>query len=103
MGLSAQKRTYYEEHIEAWRNSGLSQVKYCEQAHISYGSFKSWSGKLKQCEAVKTEFVEAKPAEAKDFGAVLQISLPNGVRIGVSSPKSNVLIEQVLKFVGQLS
>ncbi len=100
MGLSAQKRAYYEEHIEAWRNSGLSQVKYCEQAHISYGSFKSWSGKLKQCETAKTEFVEAKPAEAQDFGAVLQIS---GVRIGVSSPKSNVLIEQVLKFAGQLS
>ena len=103
MGLSTQKRAYYEEHIEAWHNSGLSQVKYCEQAHISYGSFKSWPGKLKQCETAKTEFVEARPAEAQNFGAVLQISLPNGVRIGVSSPKSNVLIEQVLKFAGQLS
>ena len=39
MGLSAQKRAYYEEHVEAWRHSGLSQVKYCEQAQISYGSF----------------------------------------------------------------
>jgi len=38
MGLSAKKRAYYEEHIEAWRHSGLSQVKYCEQANISYGS-----------------------------------------------------------------
>jgi hypothetical protein len=69
MGLSAQKRTYYEEHIEAWRNSGLSQVKYCEQAHISYGSFKSWSGKLKQSEVVKTEFVETKVSERQDFGS----------------------------------
>lgn len=102
MGLSAQKRTYYEEHIEAWRHSGLSQVKYCDQAQISYGSFKSWSGKLKQSEAVETTFAEAKSSEAQDFGAILQISLPNGVRIGVSSPKSNVLVEEVLKFVGQL-
>ena len=102
MGLSAQKRAYYEEHIVAWRHSGLSQVKYCEQANISYGSFKSWSGKLKQSETVKTEFVEAKVTEHQDFASILQISLPNGIRIGISSPKSNALVEQVLKFVGQL-
>ncbi len=82
MGLSAKKRVYYEEHIEAWRHSG--------------------SGKLKQSETVKTEFLEAKVPEHQDFSSILQISLPNGVRIGISWPKSNVLIEQVLKFVGQL-
>ena len=41
MVLSAQKRAYYAEHIKALRNSVLSQVKLCEQANISYGSFKS--------------------------------------------------------------
>ena len=25
MGLSAKKRAYYEEHLEAWRTSGLTQ------------------------------------------------------------------------------
>ena len=102
MGLSAQKRAYYEEHIEAWRHSGLSQLKYCEQANIAYGSFKNWSGKLKQNEPEKTSFIEAKLSEAQDFGAILQISLPNGVRLGISAPKSNALVEHVLKFVGQL-
>ena len=102
MGLSEKKRAYYIEHLEAWRTSGLTQVKYCEQVNIAYGSFKTWSGKLKQNEAVKTTFIEAKSSESQDFVAILQISLPNGVRIGVSSPKSNVLVEQVLKFVGQL-
>ena len=102
MGLSAKKRAYYEEHLEAWRNSSLTQVEYCKQFNIAYGSFKTWTGKLKQSEAVKTEFIEAKTSGQQDFGSILQISLPNGVRIGVSSPKSNMLIEQVLKFVGQL-
>jgi len=36
MGLSPEKRTDYEEHLQAWRNSGLSQVKYCEHANIFY-------------------------------------------------------------------
>jgi hypothetical protein len=102
MGLSAKKRAYYEEHIEAWRTSGLTQEKYCEQVNICYGSFKTWSGKLKRSEAITTEFVEAKVSETQDVGAILQISLPNGVRIGISSPKSNTLVEHVLKFVGQL-
>jgi hypothetical protein len=64
--------------------------------------FKSWPGKLKQSETVRTEFVEAKVSKPQDFGAILQISLPNGVRIGLSSTKSDVLLEHVLKFAGQL-
>jgi hypothetical protein len=102
MGLSAKKRAYYEEHIEAWRTSGLTQEKYCKQVNICYGSFKTWSGKLKRIEPIKNDFVEAKVPEPQDVGAILQISLPNGVRIGISSPKSNALVEHVLKFVGQL-
>ena len=47
MGLSAKKRAYYEEHVQAWRDSGLSQVKYCEHANILYATFKSWPSKLK--------------------------------------------------------
>ncbi len=27
MGLSAAKLAYYEEHVEAWRHSGLSQAR----------------------------------------------------------------------------
>lgn len=102
MGLSAKKRAYYEEHLEAWRASDLTQEKYCEQVNICYGSFKTWSGKLKRSEVITTKFVEAKVPEHQDFASILQISLPNGVRIGISSPKSNALVEQVLKFVGQL-
>ena len=58
MGLSAAKRAYYEEHLEAWGNSSLTQVEYCKQFNIAYGSFKTWTGKLKQSEAVKTEFLK---------------------------------------------
>ena len=53
-------------------------------------------------ETVKTEFLEAKVTEHQHYALILHIYLPNGIRIGISSSKSNVLIEQVLKFVGQL-
>ena len=83
MGLSAEKRAYYEEHVQAWRNSGLSQIKYCEHANILYATFKSWPSKLKKNSEIKPK--------------------PNSVRIGISSSDESSFVEKVLKFVGQLS
>ena len=102
MAVSTKKRVDYHAHIEAWLQSGLSKIKYCENANISYSYFKALSAKLKPNEVVNPGFIEIKPSAEQDLGAILQISLPNGVRIGVSSTKSNALVEQVLKFVGQL-
>jgi len=101
MGLSAKKRAYYEEHLEAWRTSGLTQEKYCEQANIAYGSFKSWPSKLKQNEPVKTSFVEAKLSEAQDFGAILQISLPVLSQI-FSKTKSEVILDEFMPRVRRI-
>lgn len=103
MGLSAEKRAYYEEHVQAWRDSGLSQIKYCEHANILYATFKSWPSKLKRSSEIKPKFVEVKAAVRATHDTVLQISLPNGVRIGISSSDESSLVEKVLKFVGQLS
>ena len=102
MAVSTKKRIDYHAHIETWLQSGLSKIKYCENANISYSYFKALSSKLKQNEVVNPGFIEVKPSVEQDLGAILQVSLPNGVRIGVSCPKTNILIEQVLTFVGQL-
>ena len=103
MARSTKKRIDYHAHIEAWLQSGLSKIKYCENANISYSYFKALSAKLKQNKVVNSGFVEVKPSAEQDIGAILQVSLPNGVRIGISCPKNNSLVEQVLTFVGQLS
>ena len=58
---------------------------------------------IQQNKVVNSGFVEVKPSAEQDIGAILQVSLPNGVRIGISCPKTNSLVEQVLTFVGQLS
>ena len=94
MAVSTKKRVDYHAHIEAWLHSGLSKIKYCENVNISYSYFKALSAKLKPNEVVNPGLVQQR---------VLQVSLPNGVRIGVSCPKTNILIEQVLEFVGKLS
>ena len=97
MGLSAEKRAYYEEHVQAWRDSGLSQVKYCVHANILYATFKSWPSKLKKSSEIKPKFVEVKAAVRATHDTVLQISLPNGVRIGISSSDESGSVAKGLK------
>ncbi|MFL1547325.1 IS66 family insertion sequence element accessory protein TnpA [Pseudomonas sp. O39] len=33
------RRTFWAEHVQAWRSSGLTQVAYCEQHQLNTKSF----------------------------------------------------------------
>jgi hypothetical protein len=33
----ASKQTYWQTHLDAWRQSGLSQASYCKQRDLSVG------------------------------------------------------------------
>lgn len=39
------KQTFWQAHIDAWRESGLSQVAYCKQHKLSLSSFGYWRHK----------------------------------------------------------
>ncbi len=56
-----QKKTYWEGHISRWQHSGLSKKRYCENAGISYWSFREWLKKLKVSEPTRVTSV---PREA---------------------------------------
>ena len=52
------------------------------------------------------QFIEALPkkqAQINDTGIILQISLANGARIGVTSKASSKVINQVLNLAGHMS
>jgi hypothetical protein len=40
------KQEFWKQHIQAQRASGLSQVKYCEQAGLNGSTFWNWSKRL---------------------------------------------------------
>ena len=35
------KKQYWKTHYESWKESGLTQIQYCEQERIGYSTFKS--------------------------------------------------------------
>ena len=102
---SEEKRAYYEEHVAAWRQSGLTQRAYCQQAKISYSGFKNWRSHLSQPQAKSPGFVAIESSHVSattDNALVLQVSLSNGARIGVSRQASERVVGQVLKLAGGL-
>lgn len=39
-------RKFWEEHIEVWKNSSISQAEYCRQKNLKSNSFSYWNSKL---------------------------------------------------------
>jgi hypothetical protein len=43
----AEKEKFWQEHIDGWRSSGLSQQAYCRNNHLAMSTFGYWRRKLK--------------------------------------------------------
>ena len=44
----AQKKTYWQEHIQAWEQSGLSQADFCKARSLALSTFQYWRRKIGQ-------------------------------------------------------
>lgn len=98
---------YWKAHSEAWLSSGLSQMTYCAKEGINHGTFCYWRNRIKKIESNainSAQFLEVNkpsPASASEQPAI-QLMLPNGVRLGVSSTTNKEVLREVLSFAGAL-
>ncbi len=111
--LSREKRlVYWKNQISAWRKSGLSVKKYCQQASIAPSQFKYWqyqlapeTKRIPKGSSPTMPFVELKsPSETQQrpLAAIsapekLTISTPCGYRIEVDSPSMAILLLRQLE------
>ena len=80
------QEVFWWKHSEAWKVSGLTQQKYCEQQGINCPSFMYQHTKLtKKAKQNGMRFIETKSESSSinNHAAGLQLMLPNGVRIGI--------------------
>ncbi len=101
-----EQQDFWKSHSAAWRISGLTQQKYCEQQDINYASFVYQHNKLSSMlKNLTINFIESKPeqVEVNIPSAVLQFMLPNGVRIGITAEVNASLIQTILTVAGGLS
>ena len=107
MKVSEENRANWEQHLKSWQSSGLTQKAYCIREGLAYSSFNKWRSRVQNKPCPQTpSFIEATPVEPEKSPSnalVLQISLANGSRIGVSAQASSGMIEQVLALTGRVS
>ena len=89
-----EKERFWQEHIQGWRESGISQVDYCREHGLKETAFTYWKVKL-------TQDRSATPGRSAVVSDTSSISLvPVGVKINVRpelSPKALTPQSVVLK------
>lgn len=87
----ANKQAHWQSHLDAWRQSGLSQASYCKQHGLSLSSFGYWLHRR----AEPTPPTSAVPivVTKPSIEAPVEIRLPNGwsVRLPASAESIHVL------------
>lgn len=93
---------YKSQVLEAFERSSLSGPAFAEQCGIKYSTFASWVGKQKR-ETVTTrqsntipDFVVAEVAKSP-LSDALEVSLPGGAVVRVSTPSELPLLTALLK------
>jgi hypothetical protein len=103
---SCQGKNFWKEHSQAWRTSGLTQQEYCDQQGLSHRNFlyqHNWLAR--QSKQAPIKFVEPKLSamNGSNHAAMLQLMLPNGIRIGIPPEINESLLKKVLAIAGGLS
>ena len=106
-----QKRAYWRNHIETWRQSDISQRKYCEQAKISFHSFSWWLGRglksePKRAKAKTMTFVPVtikEPSQVKTTQLDMALIFPNQTRLVLPQTMPTQDLLNIVKALGGLA
>jgi hypothetical protein len=104
-----QGRSYWVEHIEAWRASGVSRAEYCQTHELSRKTFGWWIWRLDQerreplaPEAPRFLRVElSETAVADPVDQRIEIALPGGVAVRVGRGFDAEALHRVLTVLGR--
>jgi len=108
-------RAFWEDHANQWRQSGLSKIAYCRTHGLSKSTFHNWCRKLqhqRQENQQSQDFlslglqqdapIKSGSIPESSSTATIEIQLPKGIIIKVSSPIDSDALFQVLHVVRQL-
>jgi len=95
----------WSERIAAWKISGLSQQKYCDQTQLTYSTFVYWRGRLKRLESEdvdsgKVSFVPVKFKQEET--SLLRLKIGDRYRIEIQQGFDPDLLNQVIQVVQQV-
>ena len=91
-----EKRKFWEDHVEAWQHSGLTQAEYCRQNNLKNHRWWYWRKRISCSAETDVTFVPLHFSSSKISRAGISVVTPNGYRIvcdtGVDFSKLRQLI-----------
>lgn len=76
---TAEKRSHWQRHVDAWQRSDLTQKAYCESQGVSVATFGYWRKRLAD-DVLTKKFVSVGTASVP---SLVRIHLPGGVLLEV--------------------
>ena len=80
-----EKRQFWENHIQAWQQSGLTQVEYCRQNNLKNHRWWYWRKRISNPCDTDVTFVPLRFSSNKISQAGIRVVTPNGYRIEFDS------------------
>jgi hypothetical protein len=100
------KRRFWEEHLEQWKQSGLSQVEYCRIRDVNVKSFRYWKqrvGRLGNAPVlVELPPFKSVPACASQTFAQLCLIVDRRYRIEIGKGFDSEDLERVVRVLGRI-
>jgi len=92
------KLEHWENAIHAWRQSGKSQVQYCEETGLNLSTFGYWRKKIGKPQSllIPVKVQETKPAEP----ILLRIETPQGMKVFLPCDANLNNLSTILKLLG---
>lgn len=98
MSTLSRKESYWHNHLEAWKVSGLLKTIYCNKHSLNYSRFMYWQKKLKEDKEVSFVPVKIKSEPNMDRNKLLcTVSLANGALLNIHDEAALEIILTKLK------
>ena len=80
-----EKRKYWEDQIQAWQTSGLTQAEHCQRNNLKMHQWRYWRKRISQATDSDVMFVPLSFSSGKISGPQISVVTPNGYRIEVDN------------------
>jgi len=76
-----EKRQFWENHVQAWQQSGLTQAEYCRQNNLKNHRWWYWRKRISHPAETDVTFVPLRFSSNKTSRTGISVVTPNGYRI----------------------
>ena len=76
-----EKRQFWEDHVQAWQHSGLTQAEYCRQNNLKNHRWWYWRKRISHPPDTDVTFVPLRFSSNKTSRTGISVVTPNGYRI----------------------